>query len=67
MNNFDINNIDWSMYKGRDKRAEKAYISFCEQLANRGHELLSPYVNSQTKVYIDFKCGHDPREVKPNN
>lgn len=39
---------------------------FKEQVKNNGHELLSPYVNATEKVYIDFKCGHKPHYISPN-
>jgi very-short-patch-repair endonuclease len=32
---------------------------------SNGHELLSEYVDSKTKVLIDFNCGHDSHWIKP--
>ncbi|MBT2736220.1 hypothetical protein [Bacillus sp. ISL-7] len=40
---------------------------FIDRLNELGHEILNEYVNSQTKVLVDFKCGHDPHWLKPNH
>lgn len=40
---------------------------FEETVKNNNHLLLSTYINSHTKVLIDFKCGHKPNYVTPNS
>lgn len=39
--------------------------SLLETIFNNGHELVSEYINSETKVLIDFKCGHNPHWIDP--
>lgn len=39
-----------------------------EKLINEnGHLLLSKYIDSKTKVVIDFQCGHKPHSITPNH
>jgi hypothetical protein len=36
-------------------------------IKKNGHELLSEYFDAKSKILIDFKCGHDPHEITPDN
>ena len=36
-------------------------------LKENNHKLLSEYVNTMTKVLIDFNCGHIPHWISPDN
>lgn len=36
-----------------------------ELTIKNGHKLLSEYVNDETKVLIDFNCGHKPQWITP--
>ena len=58
--------IKWNLYSGRGTvKSKNAFIGFMELLHENGHELLSDYVNSTTKVLINFNCGHDPHWISP--
>ena len=46
---------------------EQAKEELIKLVKENGHNLLSEYKNSDTKVLIDFNCGHKPHEVYPNN
>jgi ferredoxin len=46
---------------------EQAKEDFISLLELNEHQLLSEYINSYTKVLIDFKCGHDPYEIDPSS
>lgn len=46
--------------------SEESYKAFYESICKNGHCLLSEYVNSKTKVLIDFKCGHESHWITPN-
>ena len=35
-------------------------------IEENGHTLISEYKNSNTKVLIDYGCGHEPHWIKPN-
>ena len=50
-----------------DKVKEQTKEEFVNLLNNNGHKLLSEYVNSATKVKIDFNCGHQPHWLTPNS
>lgn len=45
---------------------EHAMEKFISIIETNGHELLSDYIDTQHKVLIDFKCGHEPYWVVPN-
>lgn len=47
--------------------SEQAKEDFLDMLRENGHILLSEYKGAKTKVLIDFKCGHDPHWILPNN
>ena len=49
------------------KCKEQAKEELIKLVKENGHKLLSEYKNSDTKVLIDFNCGHKPHEVYPNN
>ena len=60
--------IKWNLYSGRGTvKSKNAFIGFMELLHENGHELLSDYVNSKTKVLINFGCGHDPHWVSSSD
>ena len=64
--------VDWSKFKSKTngktlEKAKQGYINFCKLIKDNGHKLLSDYVNSKTKVLIDFNCGHEPHWILPNN
>ena len=44
------------------KQAEEEFLNL---LRRNNHELLSEYINSTTKVLINFNCGHDPHWICP--
>jgi len=46
---------------------EKARIDFLQVIKSNNHILKSEYINSSTKVLIDFKCGHNPHWITPND
>jgi hypothetical protein len=57
---------------GQGKRCNQCRSEISEKklyktLEERGHELLSPFVKGSEKVLINFKCGHDPHWITPNN
>ena len=64
--------IDWDKFKSKARglvllKAKKTYIELCELLNKNNNKLLSEYVNAQTKVLIDFNCGHKPNWITPSN
>ena len=60
--------IKWDLYSGGGAvKSKNAFIGFMELLHENGHELLSEYVNSRTKVLINFNCGHDPHWISPDS
>ena len=42
---------------------ENDFIKFVEQ---NGHKILSEYINANTKILIDYQCGHDAHWIKPS-
>ena len=46
------------------KQAEEEFLNL---LRRNNHELLSEYINSTTKVLINFGCEHEPHWVIPNS
>jgi len=44
----------------------QAEEDFKQLLEKNGHKLLTEYVNAQTKVKIDYNCGHQSIWLKPN-
>ncbi|NUJ06927.1 hypothetical protein [Bacillus paranthracis] len=38
-----------------------------DNLKENGHEVLSEYVNTATKILIDFDCNHEPHWITPND
>lgn len=48
------------------KCPEQAKINLTKLIESNGHELLSNYENANTKVLIEFKCGHSPYWILPN-
>lgn len=51
--------------KCNSKSPEEAKIELIQLIEDNGHELLSEYVNTHTKVLIDFNCGHEPHWIAP--
>lgn len=49
------------------ERSQEAKERFFNLLKENGHEAKSPYISAIKKLLIDFKCGHPPHPVKPNN
>ena len=47
--------------------SEQAKEELINLLKENNHTLLSGYINSKTKVLIDFNCGHKPHWITPNN
>ena len=47
--------------------SEQAKEEFLELLDKNGHTLLDNYINSKTKVMINFNCGHEPHLITPNS
>lgn len=52
----------------------KVFMRYCtekekfeENIVQNHHSLLSTYINSHTKVLVDFKCGHTPNYITPNS
>ncbi|TVX83309.1 hypothetical protein QRD90_12245 [Peribacillus frigoritolerans] len=45
--------------------SEQAREDFFKQLKDKGHILLSEYINNTEEVLIDFKCGHEPSKKTP--
>lgn len=39
---------------------------FLSQLSKNGHKLLTEYKNTDTKVLIDYNCGHKPSFITPD-
>jgi very-short-patch-repair endonuclease len=52
---------------GGYKRLYKHRVVFQNIVKNNEDILLSTYIGAQTKVLIDFKCGHEPNFVTPNS
>jgi hypothetical protein len=50
-----------------EKNFEQAKKNFLLMFQNNKHELLSEYKGRQEKTLINFKCGHEPHWVTPNN
>ncbi|PFZ05228.1 hypothetical protein COL60_22990 [Bacillus pseudomycoides] len=50
---------------GKDK--QQAEEELRKLMKENGHELLSEYINTDTKALIDFKCGHDPHWMQPSS
>ena len=48
------------------KRKKQAKNDLLVLLNKNNHKLLSDYMNSLTKVLIDFNCGHEPHWISPN-
>jgi ferredoxin len=46
---------------------EEAKKKFHSLLKVNGHKALTDYVNSSTKILIDFKCGHEPHSLIPSD
>lgn len=44
---------------------EQSKDKLIQMIKENGHILLSLYVNSGTKVLIDYKCGHEPHWIRP--
>ncbi|WP_255289825.1 hypothetical protein [Bacillus cereus] len=47
------------------KDPEQAESGLRKLMEENGHELLSEYINTDTKALIDFKCGHAPHWLQP--
>lgn len=58
-----IVDISKTTYNSFNRGRENAY-NYCKE---KGCKILSPYINSQEKILIDFNCGHDPSWVIPSN
>ncbi|MBJ8189715.1 hypothetical protein BWGOE4_56040 [Bacillus mycoides] len=50
---------------GKDPKLAEAELR--KLMKENGHELLSEYINTDTKALIDFKCGHDPHWMQPSS
>ena len=62
----NVENIDWSKYKGEDNgRGKKGYISFTNCLNENGWTLKSDYTSTSEKVLLECKNGHT-QLIKPN-
>lgn len=46
---------------------EQAREDFLQLVKTNGHILLTNYINGKTKVLIDYKCGHKPHLITPDN
>lgn len=46
-----------------DRSGKDEFLLLVEK---KGHKLLSEYINANTNVLIDFRCGHKPDWVKPS-
>ena len=56
--------VDWSKYKGKNtEKSKQAYIKLFDVLNKHNHKLVGDYINSTTKVLIDFNCGHEPHWI----
>lgn len=53
--------------KCKEEKRHVVINEFMELVNNNGHKLLSEYINSNTKVLIDFNCGHEPHWITPRN
>ena len=49
------------------KCPEQAKEDLIDLLKENNHILKSEYINSKTKVLIDYNCGHEPNWITPNN
>lgn len=49
------------------KYGEQVKEDFMNLINKNRHKLLSEYVNTTTKVLIDFNCGHEPHWIVPYN
>ncbi len=47
------------------KCSDQAKENFIDSINSNNYKLLSDYVNSATKVLIDFNCGHEPHWINP--
>jgi hypothetical protein len=62
-NNFTSSKSRCLKCAGHDpEQAEEELINLINE---NGHQLLSEYINTDTKVLIDFKCRHEPHWMKP--
>ncbi|MGY3314649.1 putative CHY-type Zn-finger protein [Peribacillus simplex] len=62
-NNFTSSKARCLKCAGHDK--EQAEEGLRNLMKENGHELLSEYINTMTKVLIDFKCGHKSHWMMP--
>jgi hypothetical protein len=62
-NNFTSSKARCLKCAGHD--SEQAEEGLRNSIKENGHELLSEYINTMTKVLIDFKCGHKPHWIMP--
>ena len=46
---------------------EQAKNDFFKMTEEQGHEVLTEYIDSSTKVLIDYNCGHEPNFITPNS
>ena len=48
-------------------RAKKGYVKFINKLNEQGHTLVGSYNGTDTKVLIDFHCGHEVYSMTPHS
>jgi very-short-patch-repair endonuclease len=53
--------------KNAKELIRKTGEKFTKIVKKNGHVLLSYYINDKSKIMIDFKCGHEPHWMLPNN
>ena len=49
------------------KCPEQAKKELIDLLKENNHKLLSEYINTDTKILIDFNCGHEPHWIRPDS
>jgi len=56
-----------NLSKGGQKQNEDSKKSLIEKVKRNKHKLFSKYIDTSTKVLIDFNCGHNPSWVSPHH
>lgn len=56
-------NIDINSYNHFNKSRKNTY-DYCKE---RGYKILRPYVGNDSKILIDFNCGHEAHWIRPSD
>lgn len=56
-------NIDINSYNHFNKSRQNTY-DYCKE---KGYKILSSYIGNDSKILIDFNCGHDPHWIRSSD